>query len=71
MLPPAEIQKGITQAIQEYAGVSMDDAVLYIRRRLGFQQASAQLREVIIRNSKELIETSQIEESDNKMTVSH
>lgn len=68
-IPPAEIKVGIKKAAEEYVGISRDDAVLYVSRKLGFQKASAQLRELIIKCIVELLNVGDLEEQDGKLVT--
>lgn len=69
MIAPVEIEQGVLDAITEYAGVSIDDAVLYISRKLGFQKASAQLRDRIIQAVDDLLAEQKIKNSDGRLDI--
>ena len=69
IVPPSEICQGVMDAIREYAGVTEDDAVQYISRKLGFQKASAQLRDCIVRVIEDQVEAGTIRHSEGKLDV--
>ena len=68
-IPPAEIHQGVLDAIREYAGVTEDDAVQYISRKLGFQKAGAQLRDRIVSVIDEMVEARAIKRIQNRLDI--
>lgn len=53
-IAPAEIQQGVYDAIDEYAGVTEEDAIQYVSRKLGFQRAGPIFQEAILKNIKKM-----------------
>jgi hypothetical protein len=69
MLPPAEIDVGLTAIIRTSLGATFDQAVNAIARGLGFKSTSSQLKELVESRIDVLREKGVLVECDGMLTV--
>ena len=69
MLPPSEIRFALEKVVESYIGITPDDAAVEVARLFGFKATSAQLRDVITREIRGLVDLGPLKEKDGKLYI--
>jgi len=67
MLPPAEIRRALTAIVDVHLGATREEVIVEAARLFGFKATSSQLREVIDREVKYLLDRESFEEKNGKL----
>ena len=67
LLPPTEIRFALGKVVEAYIGIEPDEAAIEVARLFGFKATSAQLRDVITREIRCLVDFGSLRQQDGKL----